>query len=61
MNANLAVTMGSDGGVFNLTLLGQYAANFSAGADGHGASMITDLPCAASVIAPPTSMTVAHS
>jgi hypothetical protein len=42
-------------------LLGQHAANFSAGADGHGGGMITDPPSAASVIAPPTSMTVAHS
>jgi hypothetical protein len=53
--------MGSDGGVFNLTLLGQYAANFSAGADGHGGGMITEPASATSVIGPPTSMTVAHS
>jgi hypothetical protein len=36
-------------------------ANFSAGSDGHGGSMITDPPSAASVLGPTTSMTVAHS
>jgi autotransporter passenger strand-loop-strand repeat protein len=53
----------ADGGghIFNLTLLGQYAANFSAGADGHGGGMVTDPPSAASVMGTPTSMTVAHS
>jgi hypothetical protein len=53
----------ADGGeqIFNLTLLGQYAANFSTGADGHSGGVITDLSSAASVIGPPTSMTVAHS
>jgi hypothetical protein len=38
-------------GLFSLTLLGQYAANFSAGADGHGGSMITD-PAASGSVAP---------
>jgi autotransporter passenger strand-loop-strand repeat protein len=47
-------------GLFNLTLLGQYAANFSAGPDGHDGTLITDPSSAASVIGP-TSMTVAHS
>jgi len=47
------------GGLFNLTLLGQYAANFSAGAD-VGGTLTTDPSSAASVIGP-TSMTVAHS
>jgi hypothetical protein len=28
--------------IFNLTLLGQYGANFSHGADGHGGTLITD-------------------
>jgi hypothetical protein len=41
-------------------LLGQYAANFSAGADGQGGPPTTDPSSAASVIGP-TSMTVAHS
>ncbi|MEA3073456.1 MAG: hypothetical protein QOD29_4902, partial [Alphaproteobacteria bacterium] len=40
------------GNIFNLTLLGQYAANFSAGADGHGGSMITD-PTSGSVAPTP--------
>ena len=54
---------GLEGGgqIFSLTLLGQYAANFSAGSNGHDGSMITDPSSAASVIGPPTSMTVAHS
>ena len=30
------------GGHFNLTLLGQYAANFSAGVNGNGGNVITD-------------------
>ena len=47
-------------GLFNLTLLGQYAANFSAGPGGHDGTLITDPSSAASVIGP-TSMTVAHS
>jgi len=50
---------GDKGGLFSLTLLGQYAANFSAGADGHDGSMITDPPN--TVFEPTTSMTVAHS
>jgi autotransporter passenger strand-loop-strand repeat protein len=52
-----------DGGghIFSLTLLGQYAANFSAGSNGHDGSLITDPPSAASVVGPPVSMTVAHS
>ena len=52
----------TDGGgqIFNLTLLGQYAANFSADADGHGGTLTTDPSSAASLIAP-TSMTLAHS
>jgi hypothetical protein len=39
------------GNTFNLTLLGQYsAANFNAGADGHGETLITD-PSSASFLA----------
>jgi len=41
-------------------LLGQYAANFSAGADDHGGTLTTDPSSAASVIGP-TSVTDAHS
>jgi autotransporter passenger strand-loop-strand repeat protein len=41
------------GNTFNLTLLGQYAAaNFNAGADGHGA-LITDLPASSSTAQTP--------
>ena len=39
------------GGLFSLTLLGQYAANFSAGADGHGGTVFTD-PAASGSVAP---------
>jgi hypothetical protein len=43
MAQSSAGNAGAGGGqIFTLTLLGQYAANFSAGADGHGGSMITD-------------------
>jgi len=42
-------------------LLGQYAANFSAAADGHDGTLTTDPSSLASVIAPMTSLTVAHS
>jgi hypothetical protein len=67
-NAWMQATSGSEAGasggdktgLFNLTLLGQYAANLSAGADGHDGTLITDPSSAASVIGP-TSMTVAHS
>jgi hypothetical protein len=39
------------GNIFNLALLGQYAAaNFSAGVDGDGATMITDPPASSSVV-----------
>ena len=38
-------------GLFSLTLLGQYAANFGVGSDGHGGSMITD-PAASGSVAP---------
>jgi hypothetical protein len=42
------------GNIFNLALLGQYAAaNFSAGMDGHGATMITDPAAASSVVQTP--------
>jgi len=53
----------TDGGgqIFSLTLLGQYAANFSAAADGHDGTLTTDPSSPASVIAPMTSVTVAHS
>jgi hypothetical protein len=41
----------SAGKTFNLTLLGQYAAaNFNAGADGHGGTLITDPPGSGSVV-----------
>jgi hypothetical protein len=39
-------------GLFSLTLLGQYAANFGASSDGHGGSMITD-PTSGSVAPTP--------
>jgi hypothetical protein len=45
------------GGLFNLTLLGQYAANFSAGAD--GGPLITD-PTASGSVAP-TPLVAPHS
>jgi hypothetical protein len=47
------------GQIFNLTLLGQYAANFSAGSDGHGDAMITDPASSGSVA--PTPLLVPHS
>jgi autotransporter passenger strand-loop-strand repeat protein len=47
------------GHVFSLALLDQYAANFSAGADGHGGPLITD-PAASSSVAPPP-LVVPHS
>jgi hypothetical protein len=56
-----SASTGGTGQIFSLTLLGQYAANFSAGADGHGGGMFTEPSSAGSVIGPPTSMTVAHS
>lgn len=49
------------GHIFSFALLGQYAAAFSAGADGQGGTTITDPTGVASVIAPTTTMTVAHS
>jgi hypothetical protein len=52
---------GDKAGLFNLTLLGQYAANFSAAADGHDGTLTTDPSSPASVIGPMTSVTVAHS
>ncbi len=57
--ANGAAGVEGGGNLFNLTLLGQYAANFSAGADGHGASMITD-PTASGSLAP-TPLATPHS
>jgi autotransporter passenger strand-loop-strand repeat protein len=46
------------GNTFNLTLLGQYAAaNFNAGADDHGGTLITDPPASSSVVQTPL---VAH-
>jgi hypothetical protein len=44
---------------FNLTLLGQYAANLGARADGHGGGVITD-PAASGSVAP-TPLVVPHS
>jgi hypothetical protein len=38
------------GNIFNPTLLGQYGANFSIGADGHGGTLITD-PLASNSVA----------
>jgi autotransporter passenger strand-loop-strand repeat protein len=52
---------GDKAGLFNLTLLGQYAANFSADADSHDGTLTTDPSSPASVIGPMTSVTVAHS
>jgi len=62
-------TSGADGGgpanavggghIFSLTLLGQYAANFSAGSDGHFGAMITD-PTASGSVAP-TPLVAPHS
>jgi hypothetical protein len=45
------------GNTFNLTLLGQYGANFSHGADGRGGTLITDPPASSSVAQTPL---VAH-
>jgi hypothetical protein len=39
--------------IFNLALLGQYAANFSAGANGLGGALITDPPNTVTVFANP--------
>jgi hypothetical protein len=48
-----------EGNAFNLILLGQYAAaNFNAGADGHGGSLITDPPASSPVAQ--TSLVVHH-
>jgi hypothetical protein len=52
---------GDKAGLFNLTLLGQYAANFSADADSHDGTLTPDPSSPASVIGPMTSVTVAHS
>jgi hypothetical protein len=41
-----------EGNIFNLSLLGQYATNFSAG-DGLGGTMITDPPASSSVAQTP--------
>jgi hypothetical protein len=41
------------GGIFNLTLLGQYGANFSSGAEGHGGTLITHPPASSSVAETP--------
>ena len=51
----------ADGGghIFSLALLGQYAANFSAGADGHSGIMIADTMASSSV--PPTLLVAPHS
>ena len=48
-----------EGQTFGLTLLGQFAANFSAGADGHGGSMITDPSASGSLT--PTPLVMPHS
>lgn len=47
--------------IFSLTLLGQYAANFSAVTEVHDGGIITGPTTAGAIIEPPTSMTVAHS
>jgi autotransporter passenger strand-loop-strand repeat protein len=39
-----AAGVAKGGDIFNLTLLGQYGANFGPGADGHGGTLITDPP-----------------
>jgi hypothetical protein len=39
--------------IFNLTLLGQYGANFSSGAEGHGGTLITHPPASSSVAETP--------
>jgi hypothetical protein len=49
-----APAVDKEGNAFNLTLLGQYAtANFNAGADGHGGTLITDPPGSSSVTQTP--------
>jgi hypothetical protein len=58
-SGNGAAGVEGGGQIFNLTLLGQYAANFSAGPDGHGDAMITEPAASASV--PPTALVVPHS
>jgi hypothetical protein len=43
-----------EGNISNLSLLGQYsAANFNAGADGHGGTLITDPPASSSMVETP--------
>jgi len=52
-------SLNGGGRVFSLALLDQYAANFSAGADGHDGPLITDLAASSSVAPPP--LVVTHS
>jgi len=52
-------SLNGGGHVFSLALLDQYAANFSAGADGHDGPLITDLAASSSVAPPP--LVVTHS
>ena len=50
-NASGALSVDEGGHVLNLTLLGQYsAANFNAGVDGHGGTMITDRTSSSSAL-----------
>jgi hypothetical protein len=51
----------ADGGghIFSLALLGQYAANFNAGAGGHSGIMIADTMASSSE--PPTLLVAPHS
>ena len=50
-NASGALSVDEGGHVLNLTLLGQYsAANFNAGVDGHGGTLITDQTSSSSVL-----------
>jgi hypothetical protein len=49
-----APRVGKEGNIFNLSLLGQYsAANFNAGADSHGGTLLTDPPASSSVVETP--------
>jgi hypothetical protein len=62
MRENSGAEMGAPGvdkggNIFNLTLLGQYGANFSPGRDVHGGTLITDPPASSSVAQTPL---VAH-
>jgi autotransporter passenger strand-loop-strand repeat protein len=49
-----APRVAKEGNIANLSLLGQYsAANFNAGADSHGGTLITDPPASSSVVETP--------